>query len=217
MTKKNWTKTGLKVAGFGTAMAAAGSAQYAEAAIVNLDFFSSNVAFPQSGYGTLVKAKNGAATVFSFRVVNNSTYGKVFFNGSITNAKGLSFAVTAASVLKTFSNGDPIAGPFGGVGARSSNFGASAYIGFQSKVNSYLGWIKVAFGGTGGAIQLKDGAYSDDNLVLIQAGDGATTGGSTGGGGGEVPEPSSLAAFAGLGALALGAAGIKRKRAKAAA
>lgn len=221
MTKKNWTKTGLKVAGFGTAMAAAANAQYAEATIVNLNFKvdAGGVGAPNSviyQFGsqlvTLFRTDNNAS-IGKFRAYNssqNATQGKAFKQGTGTLQFNSGLAATLA--------GNLVSGPFiNGIGAVSVMDNNYRFAGFllQNSPNE-RGWIKFKWDADlTDPIILVSGAFTTDHpndQLVYGTGGGGSTGGSSTGGGGAVPEPSSLAAFAGLGALALGAAGLKKRR-----
>ena len=77
--------------------------------------------------------------------------------------------------------------------------GTASYIGFKfvSGTTTYYGWalITLATGSTYGTVTISEWAYSDETILVGQT---------------AVPEPAETAA--GLGALALGAAGLRRWR-----
>ena len=76
--------------------------------------------------------------------------------------------------------------------------------------NNYFGWIKVQWGnGVGTPITILQGAFNDTINGSINAGDMGSSA--------AVPEPSSVAGLSGLGVLALGAAGIAKRRKASAA
>jgi hypothetical protein len=213
-------------------MAAAANAQYAEAAIIGVKFgvasklsapaLAKNVDWQGPGLQASVVVNlygaNATTALGNFYAINDAQKGFFLKNTLATKTGDFSFR-------KRTGPADNYVMPAnfnGGVQAASSEANsATRFVGFRNSSATVVGWIKFkwnSIGNPGTPINLLEGAFSNDNtndkIMFGSYVAGGTTGGTTTGGGGAVPEPSSLAAFAGLGALALGAAGIRKRRAE---
>lgn len=209
MNHSTWTKAAVRVAGFGTAMAAAAHAQYAEGDIVLLSFSPNPIGWQGSGLTsakTQVKAKVAGNTIFSFNARNFATNTSFFksFSQGVTPivSKPVKWHALALSP------GAPISGAMTFTDRISNRSGVTEIRAFNRDLgagDNYYGWIKVQWGnGRNTPISILQGFYNDTINGSINAGD---TGPNV-----AVPEPSSVAALSGLGLLALGAAGIAKRR-----
>lgn len=112
----------------------------------------------------------------------NDSIGKTVAAGALSSIAVVSFSQSLSA--GTFS------GTSGAIGFAGSATG-SAFFGFRSGGN--VGWFSLDFGGLGGAVSYTGGQYGN-------AGESVHVGG--------IPEPTSL----GIAALAMGAAGLRRRR-----
>lgn len=188
-------------AGFGAALAGIGFAVPAEAAIVDLTISDATISFFASidGGDILSLAAPSLGAVVSIYQENNSSDRDLSLFSS--GAAGAALARAQDSGLVSGSSFQFSA---------AINFGANKtgeqYFGFRS-AGGLFGWFLVDFGTQGGPIIYQRGAIETmGNPIQI----GATSATNV------VPLPATLP-LAGLGVLALGAAGLRRKRGKAAA
>ena len=196
MFKLNHRKVfGRSVAGYGVAMASLSMAHYADAGIVDL-----------TGNLNPSQPFQGPASAGSYQAILGG--GADFYQFNDTIGKTLRvFGDLAGIRIATYSNAITTGMAF----SQQLNFGtadaALRTFGFLTTSNQ-VGWIKIDFGGSGGAISYLAAAYNDEPDGNIHAGKFETV--ST-----AVPEPSSAAL--GLGMLALGAVGLRNIRRKQAA
>ena len=177
------------VAGFGAALAATAAVPEADAGIVPLTPNPTSLAFSD---GTLVNLGIGPEPYDFFQT--NDTEGKTLYGVSYdaTDFNIASFVQAQFSQLIT--SGLSFITPL----VVSYSAAGTATYAFRTKANQF-GWIRMNLGGPAGIINYLAAAFND------------TPGGTIGAGKLAVPEPSS-AALAGLGALALGALGVRRLR-----
>lgn len=184
-------KTGVAAATFGAAL----SAMYLAPTAVEADIVDLTPNLPASmPYG---------ASTFTFDFVPGSATGMDFLQWNDSLGKSFSYNAGAGDiagfVYAPLSNLVTTGMSFvSGYGAGTSASGTATF-GFRTHANQ-VGWIRINFGGTGGPITYLAAAYND------------TPGGSIHSGTFAVPEPSTgMAALAGL---AMGAAGMRRRRKK---
>jgi hypothetical protein len=175
------------VATFGAAMSTMYLAPSAQADIVDLFPSPGSVAYGGGGYVGIIP---GGATYDWFQW--NDGIGKTFY--PIGDLAGINLSLLGYSNYIT--NGAVF---YSGIGAGPSLSGTYTF-GFLTTAGQ-VGWIKVNFGGAGGPVTYLAAAYETDVGTGIHIGTGASA----------IPEPSSFAAL-GLGALALGAVGVRRMR-----
>lgn len=186
-------------AGFGAALAV--PAASAEAAVIDLSFSQGSVAYTANGVGNL------AATVTLTGPGFTATFGQ--FNNSV--GQGLNSASVGALSFRyytqtqaTVTTGQTFsiyftANSTGGYGAVTG----TATVAFRTAANQ-LGWIRLNFGlGLGDDIQYLAAAVETTPGQSIRLGEAAPTE--------DVPLPATLP-LAALGTLALGAAGLRRRR-----
>lgn len=184
-----------RISTFASALAVAGSSQYAEGGIVVVNAPAA-VNWSSTAVNRTFTWVDNAVTK-NFQIIQwNDTEGK-----SMEAAGGLKMALFSQSAAITNVE-------FGGVSA-SSNQTGSQLIGFKTSAGE-LGWFSVNWGGTGGAVTYGDGYINTTVGEQILAGTNSSGLTST------VPEPTSAAAV-GLAGLALGAVNLRRRRAKRAA
>ena len=184
-------KAGVAAASFGAAM----SAMYLAPTAVEADIVDLTPNLPASmpfGASTFTfDFVPGSATGNDFLQWNDSI-GKTFsYNGGVGDIAGFVYAPLSNVVTTGMSF-------VSGYGVGTSGSGTATF-GFLTKANQ-VGWIRINFGGVGGAITYLAAAYNDTPGGIIHSGTFA------------VPEPTSgMAALAGL---AIGAAGMRRRRKK---
>ena len=177
-----WKKVRKQAATFGVAMSAIAGAEIAEGAVVSLTPNPGTV--PWSTYRSVSLGVSG----LSFLAVNATVY-KAFGNagfGSLSSFRG----TTAGNLITTGLSFKSVY-----TAVPSSASGTQTFA-FKTASNN-LGWIRIHFGGTGGADTDLAAAYETTAGAPIVAG--------------AVPEPGAGALF-GLGLLALGAVGVKKRR-----
>ena len=206
--RQNVTK--VTVAGFGAALAANYGAPELQAGIVTLDFSPGSVAHTNTGTLNPVNFNSSQGALVGGFSQWNDNVGKSFsFNGNLK-----SWAVAASGETINDVN---FSGTNSGIYFTANQTG-TVFIGFRALPanGGGIGWFKVSFGdGIDKSIK-----YNVDGLSqLATAGETLTVGsssstggddGGTGGGTGAVPEPGT--ATIGLSLLALGAAGLRRRR-----
>ena len=181
-------KVGAAVASFGAAL----STVYLSPAAVEADIVDLTPNLPASlpfGASTFVFDFVPGTATGSDMLQWNDSLGKSFsINGGAGDLAGFIYAPLSNVITTgmTFNSGI-------GVGTTQSG---TATFGFLTSANQ-VGWIKMNFGGAGGAITYLAAAYNN------------TPGGAIHSGTFTVPEPTGLAALAGL---ALGAATLRRRR-----
>lgn len=183
-----------KISTFASALAVAGSSQYAEGGIVVANA-PAVLNFDSSGSRTFFWVDN--AVTKNFKIFGyNDAIGKTVYG-----LDGL--------LMSVFSQSAAITNVIASALIRATSQTGSQLIGFKTSAGE-LGWFSVNWGGTGGAIAFGDGYINTTAGEQILA--GTNSSGSTG----AVPEPTS-AATVGLAGLALGAVNLRRRRAKRAA
>lgn len=195
MKNKNLKKARRGVASFGVAMASLSLTHYADAGIVNLTG-NLNPAQPFQGPasgGSFQAILGGGNDFFQF----NDTFGKSLFALASGDLVGFRVATYSNAITTGMAFGGPLHYGPGASGVKT--------FGFKTTGNQ-VGWIRINFGGLAGAIDYLAAAYNDTPGGNIHAGKREVFSNA-------VPEPST-AALAGLGALALGAVGLRKMRRK---
>ena len=189
MTKKStYKKAGATIASFGAAL----SAVYLSPAAVEADIVDLTPNLPASlpfGASTFIFDFVPGTASGSDMLQWNDSLGKSFSaNGQAGDLVGFQYAPLSNIITtgQTFNTG---------IGVGTSQSGTATF-GFLTKTNQ-VGWIKMNFGGVGGAITYLAAAFNSTPGGAIHAGTFA------------VPEPTGLAALAGL---AMGAATLRRRR-----
>ncbi len=178
-------KTGIAVASFGAAM----TAMYISPVAVEADIVDLNL--PASApWGASFAFDFVGGSADDFRQFNDS-FGKSFTNnGGAGDIAGFVFA-PAGNLITT-----GMAFVFG-YGVLSTSSGTATF-GFKTDANQ-VGWLRINFGGFGNAVTYLAAAFNDTPGESIVSGQSA------------IPEPiTGMGALAGL---ALGAAGVRRRRA----
>ncbi len=202
---KRVVKTSL--AGFGAALAANYASPDLQAGVVGITFNPGQASWTSGSNLRSVTAKttgSGAAPVGGFSAWNDSAGKSFSFNGRFA-----SWAVAAKDEVLNTSN---FSGITSGIKFTTDATG-TVYFGFRatSANGGGVGWFAADLGGKqgdiiyGGALVGYDGQYGKEGVSV-------TVGAENNSGGGVIPEPSTLA----MATLALGAAGLHRRR-KAAA
>lgn len=198
MVKKNTIK---KVAvGFGAAAASIYAAPELSASIVNLDFTPSSAPWTSASTLRSISVQStGGAAVGGFSQWNDSIGKSFSFNGNFA-----SWAIAAAGeVLNTSNFSGTSSGFYFTTGATGT-----IYIGFRatSANGGGVGWFGASLGGSQGDIVYNagnGGQYGNNGESLVVG---------NGSGPSEVPE---LGSAYGVGLLAMGAVGIRRRRREA--
>ncbi len=189
-------------AAFGVALAGL-AAGPAEAAVVSLTATPATLPYGAGTFGVAdayVQLLAGTSAIGTFAAFNNA-YGKSFggtsgFFPAVSGSLGwIGTAPATITTGLTFATG---------VFATASSTGTRT-VAFRTDANQ-LGWLRVSFGGQGGTVAYLAAAYETTPGAPIGAGEGPTA----------IPLPATLP-LAGLGLLALGAAGLRRKRTAVAA
>lgn len=189
------SETQTVTASFGAALAGLALAPAAEGAVADLSFSPTSAAFPVGLPPETIQASGGGFTGI-FYASNTSSYQRFGVN---TAYPGSGFAgFRPATATPTVSAGDGFTGVIYGPGTLVGTFD----IGFLT-TGGAVGWLRVAFAGIDGPITFLDGAIETEAGTPITVGDSAV-----------VPLPATLP-LAGLSLLALGAVGLRRKRAAA--
>ncbi len=172
---------------FGVAMSALYAAPDLQADVVAINFSPDAIPWGWTATNFTV-GMTAAGLSAAFAVDNNSSWGKNFY-GPGFNAFGLSNLqqVGFSSFISP-----------GGLNGNVANFASTAtgtvFIGFQT-TGGNVGWFSVNLGGAGGDNVILGGSYGNAGETLHV--------------GTAIPEPSSAV---GLSLLALGAAGLRRRR-----
>ncbi len=182
----------VSAAGFSAALAANFDASDLSAAIVSIDFSPNSVAWDTSANVNMGTAGGVIAKFVQYNDSTDKNLLGIFATGTDIGMVG----------WKPVGTGDVLTGnSFGGnEDARqfSSNATGTQYQGFIDNSGN-VGWFAFDLGGSGGKVEYITGQFGN-------AGESLTVGG---GGGGTVPEPGHV----GLSLLALGAVGLRRRRA----
>ena len=177
----------VSAAGFSAALAANFDASDLSAAIVSIDFNPPTVAWDTN---IPVALSTFGGVIAKFRQYNDQTDKDL--HGS--------FSSSLMANWKSVNAGDVLAGNTFGGGTSIQQFASNAnsivYQGFIN--NGNVGWFKIDLGGWNESIVYITGQFGNDGESL-----------TVGGGGGTVPEPGHV----GLSLLALGAVGLRRRRA----
>lgn len=172
------------MAAFGAALSALAGADAAEGAIVAL---TANPGTLPYGGGTVISLAPAGLTFFQF---NNTTW-KAFGTNFATTSPNL-VGFRPATVGNTITTGGSWT-IYQSVSAAATGTGTFAFLTSSNQV----GWIRMNFGGSGGAITYLGAAFESTPGNPIVAG--------------AIPEPATVGLF-GLGILALGAAGVRKMR-----
>lgn len=197
-------------AGFGAAMCSNYALPELQAGIYGLDFTPGSVAYTGSNSTSeKVIVKASSISLFSFFQLNDSASdGQVMASPGTSLVKwgfvdsGFSFTALTASNFAQGTNAGLDPGPR----SNSSSGVREKFVAFE--VGSGVGWFQVQFDNGTGPVEYDSGAKS----TFADGGEQLTVGtfGATGGGGsGAVPEPAHVS----LTLLALGAVGLRRRRA----
>lgn len=205
MTDHESTTATAMTAGFGAALAGLGAAIPAEAAVVNIDI---TVLDPLRSEFTAPIMGTDGANLGSAVIYNGASFGSrgVYAFGAPGGTTYVDY-VSLINTGATISPGTVVPGSVvrdGRAAFGVPSFTGTAHFAFQEGAN--VGWFSVRFAGTIGnsTFTFLEGAYDDAGQSIAH---GATAA--------AVPLPATLP-LAALGVLALGAAGLRRKRAKAA-
>lgn len=190
----------ISAAGFSAALAADFDASDLSAGIISLDFNPTSVAY--SAFGTLVPVDITRGSV-------DDPNDAIAFFEQVNTASSKGFGLVQkggiTSWRKASENEELNISTFSGVNeglANSPSAEGDVFVAFKADGN--LGWFEVDLGGLGGAVSYTAGQYGTAGESLIVGG-----GSGSGGGSGVVPEPGHV----GLSLLALGAVGVRRRRA----
>lgn len=177
-------------AGFGAAMATVYTAPELSADIVGLNFSPGAVDWASSSSTmSSVAINTTGGQIGGFTQWNNSS-GKTFsFNGPSMQ----SWRTASAGEVLNVSNFSGVRSGIFGTGSTSA--AGTVYVGFKAN-DGNVGWFAANLGGSQGAVTYTDGQFGN-------AGESVTVGAVA------VPEPSAF----GLSLLALGAVGLRRRRA----
>ena len=192
----------VSAAGFSAALAANFDASDLSASIVTIDFSPNSVAWTSSSTLRSVSMRSNNSAANAIGAFNQ-------WNDSV--GKTLAFDSSNMASWRAASNGEVIkASTFvGDTGSWSNETNATGvvYQAFRSLAGN-VGWFAWDLGGTQGAVKYGPGQYGNAGESLT-VGTGGGGGGTGGGGAGAVPEPGHV----GLSLLALGAVGLRRRRA----
>ncbi len=177
-------------ASFGAALAGLAFAPAAEAAVADLAFTPATVSFGVGVPPATILA-SGGGFAGSFYASNTASYQVFGVNPSYPGSGFVGFR--PATATPTISPGDGFTGLIYGPGTLVGTFD----IGFLT-TGGAVGWLRVAFAGIDGPVTFLDGAIETAAGTPITVGDSAV-----------VPLPATLP----LAGLALGAVGLRRKRA----
>lgn len=186
----NHSNLGKKAAGFGAAAASIYVSPELSAAIWGITLSPNSISYKTAWTGSTVSVDiSGTANDWSFLQFNDSSGKSMDWLG---NGPAQSWSLVSAGNTLNVTGFSGTTDSFGFTASRSG----TVYVGF--KTTGGVGWFGISLGGPGGEIRyLSGGQFADAGETL--------TVGTT------IPEGSTVGV--GLSLLALGAAGLRRRRA----